>query len=77
MSSFAMVIRSAYFGAQKRRKHAKSVGVNRSDKGMLFFISSTNGTNKNYRYLSVLRLILSAPIRLTKGKTEQKQLIQE
>ena len=42
---------------------------------MLFFISSKNGTNKNYRYLSVLRLILSVPIRLTKGKTEQKQLI--
>ena len=42
---------------------------------MLFFISSKNGTNKNYRYLSVLRLILSVPIRLTKGKTEQKQVI--
>ena len=30
MRSFVMVIRSAYFGAQKRRKYAKSVGVNRS-----------------------------------------------
>ena len=40
-----------------------------------FFISSKNGANKNYRYLSVLRLILLVPIRLTKGNTEQKQLI--
>ena len=31
--------------------------------------------HKNYRYLSVLRLILSVPIRLTKGNTEQKHLI--
>ena len=28
--SFLIVIRSVYFGAQKRRKYAKSVGVNRS-----------------------------------------------
>ena len=30
MCSFVIVIRSSYFGAQKRRKYAKSVGVNRS-----------------------------------------------
>ena len=40
-----------------------------------FFISPKNGTNKNNRYLNVLRLILSVPIRLHKGNTEQKQLI--
>ena len=34
MHSFVMVIRSVYFGAQKRRKYAKSIGVNRS--GFLF-----------------------------------------
>ena len=28
--SFVIVIRSAYFGAQKHRKYAKNVGVNRS-----------------------------------------------
>ena len=31
MHSFVIVIRSAYFGAQKCRKYVKSVGVNRSD----------------------------------------------
>ena len=31
MLSFVIVLRSAYFGTQKRRKYAKSVGVNRSD----------------------------------------------
>ena len=30
MRSLVMVIPSAYFGAQKRRKYAKCVGVNRS-----------------------------------------------
>ena len=30
MRSLAMVIRSAYFGVQKRRRYAKCVGVNRS-----------------------------------------------
>ena len=30
MRSFVIVIRSAYFGPQKRRKYAKSIGVNRS-----------------------------------------------
>ena len=30
MRSFVIVIRSVYFGAQKRRDYAKSVGVNRS-----------------------------------------------
>ena len=30
MRSFVIVIRSVYFGAKKRRKYAKSVGVKRS-----------------------------------------------
>ena len=30
MHSFAIVIRRAYFGAEKRRKYAKNVVVNRS-----------------------------------------------
>ena len=30
MHSFVIVIGSANFGAQKRRKYAKSIGVNRS-----------------------------------------------
>ena len=34
MRSLVMVIRSAYFGAQKRRKYAKCVGVNRSVTGL-------------------------------------------
>ena len=31
--SFVIVIRSAYFGAQKRRKYEKSIGVNMSGIG--------------------------------------------
>ena len=31
MRSSVIVIRSAYFGAQKRRKYAKNVGVSRSE----------------------------------------------
>ena len=31
MLSFVIVIHSEYFGAKKRRKYAKSVGVNRSE----------------------------------------------
>ena len=33
MRSFVIVIRSAYFGTQKRRNYAKCVGVNRSGHG--------------------------------------------
>ena len=32
MCSFVMVIHSVFFGAEKRRKYAKCVGVNRSPK---------------------------------------------
>ena len=31
MGSFVIVIRSAYFGAQKRKKYVKSAKVNRSE----------------------------------------------
>ena len=35
--SFVIVIRTTYFGAQKRRKYAKSVGVNRPGFTALIF----------------------------------------